>query len=73
MDKLDLHGIRHSAADDKIRVFLNFVELPCRIITGNSRAMKNIVASIVAEYGWCCQESIAHNYGTLIVSEKEII
>jgi len=72
MEKLDLHGVRHSAADEKIRIFLNFVELPCQIITGNSREMKNIVEKLVREYGWHCYEKSTYNYGTLTVSERKI-
>lgn len=71
MEKLDLHGIRHEAVDEKTRMFLNFVELPCQIITGDSREMKNIVKKVVAEYGWYCRENTIYNYGTLTVLEKE--
>ena len=72
MEKLDLHGTRHSAADEKIRMFLNFVDLPCQIVTGNSGEMKIIAEEIVREYDWHCYEMNSYNYGTLIVLEKEI-
>ena len=42
MDTLDLHMTRHSAADDKVRDFLNFADLPVRIVTGNSKQMREI-------------------------------
>ena len=70
MQSLDLHGTKHSKADEKTRMFLNFVELPCEIITGNSPYMKNIVKSIVKQYGWICYEKDSYNYGTLIITEK---
>lgn len=70
MKTLDLHGIRHQKADDKIRSFLNFVELPCQIVTGNSDDMKKIVREIVEQYGWYCYEKDSYNYGTLIISER---
>lgn len=70
MRNLDLHGVRHEKADDKIRKFLNFVELPCRIVTGNSDTMKKFVEAIVLEYGWHCHEESAANPGTLIVIEN---
>lgn len=70
MEILDLHGTRHQEADDKTRTFLNFVDLPCQIITGNSQHMKEIVKSVVNEYGWSCREKDSYNYGTLIVMEK---
>lgn len=70
MKKLDLHGTRHADADEKVRDFLNFVDLPCQIITGNSPNMKKIVRKIVKEYEWFCYEKNNYNYGTLIVVEK---
>ena len=67
---LDLHGVRHEKAEEKVRQFLNFVELPCDIITGDSSKMKNIVSEVVKEYGWDCYERDDWNTGTLIVVEK---
>lgn len=69
MRHLDLHGTNHQKADDEIRKFLNFVELPCKIVTGNSDAMKKFVEIVVSEYGWQCYEESAANPGTLIVTE----
>jgi len=70
MQKLDLHGTKHIKAEEKIRSFLNFVELPCEIITGNSPQMKSIVKSVVKEYEWECSEKDTYNYGTLIIRER---
>ena len=70
MQKLDLHGTRHIKAEEKIRSFLNFVELPCEIITGNSPQMKRIVRLVVQEYEWECFEKDSYNYGTLIIRER---
>lgn len=70
MKTLDLHGTKHQKADDKIRSFLNFVELPCQIITGNSDDMKRIVREIVNQYGWDCYEKDNYNHGTLIINER---
>tara|TARA_B100000927_G_scaffold278972_1_gene262162 strand:- start:969 stop:1184 length:216 start_codon:yes stop_codon:yes gene_type:complete len=70
MKQLDLHGTRHSAAEERTRMFLNFVELPCEIITGNSPTMKEIVRKLVAEYGWHCYEKDNYNHGTLIIVER---
>ena len=69
MRVLDLHGIKHSKAEDEIRKFLNFVELPCVIITGNSQQMRSIVASVVKEYGWKFYEKDSYNYGALVINE----
>ncbi len=72
METLDLHGIRHQEADEIVRSFLNFMELPCQIITGNSVQMKNIVKKIVDEYQWFCYEKDSYNYGTLVIVESNI-
>lgn len=66
---LDLHGTRHNDVDEKVRRFLNFAELPCTIITGKSKKMKEIVKSIVEEYGWHQSDSLA-NYGEIIIKEN---
>ena len=70
MKTLDLHGIKHSKADEITRFFLNFVELPCQIITGNSPKMKQIVKNVISEYEWFCYEKDSYNCGTLIVVER---
>jgi hypothetical protein len=66
---LDLHGVAHADADEKIRQFLNFVELPTIIITGNSTRMKEMVESVVSQYGWFSRQSYG-NSGILIIEEK---
>jgi len=72
MKKLDLHGTKHIDVDEKVRGFLNFVDLPCQIITGNSPNMKNVVRKIVKEYEWFCYEKDSYNCGTLIIVEKNL-
>ena len=73
METLDLHGVRHHQADEITRSFLNFIDLPCQIITGNSEQMKQIVINVVREYEWFCRERDSYNYGTLVITEKEIL
>jgi len=51
-------------------MFLNFADLPCEIITGNSPQMKKIVRTVVEEYKWICYEKDNYNYGILIVNER---
>ena len=72
MKTLDLHGIRHNQVDEVTRKFLNFAQLPCQVITGNSVEMKKIVKKIVKEYSWFCYEKDSYNYGTLIVVDCQI-
>lgn len=72
MKTLDLHGKRHHQAEEEIRKFLNYIELPCQVITGNSEPMKNIVKKVVQEYQWFCHEKDSYNYGTLVITESRI-
>lgn len=72
METLDLHGIKHQEVDEIVRSFLNFIDLPCQIITGNSPQMKEIVKKVVKEYEWFSYEKDSYNYGTLIIVEKRI-
>ena len=72
METLDLHGVRHHQVDEVVRSFLNFIDLPCQIITGNSQQMKEIVKNVVYQYEWFCYEKDSYNYGTLVITEKRI-
>jgi len=65
---LDLHGTKHADVDEKVRVFLNFVDLPCTIITGDSPVMSRLVRQVVEEYKWHSRPSVS-NYGEIVVSE----
>jgi DNA-nicking Smr family endonuclease len=71
MTTLDLHGTKHDKAEEKIRSFLNFANLPCEIITGNSPEMKRMVKIIVDEYEWHLREKDNYNHGALIISERK--
>jgi len=72
METLDLHGIKHHQADEVTRSFLNFIELPCQVVTGNSEQMKAIVRSVVREYEWFCYEKSNYNHGTLVITERNV-
>ena len=66
---LDLHMTRHSRADDKVREFLNFAELPAKIVTGKSKQMRDIATTVIKEYGYEFYFESAHNFGALIVRD----
>ena len=70
---LDLHGCSYADVEEVTKKFLNFIELPCKIITGNSIKMKAKVKSIVYEYGWKCREESDFNQGTLIIMEDNLL
>ena len=73
METLDLHGVRHHQVDEVVRSFLNFIDLPCQVVTGNSYQMKQIVKNIVKEYEWFCYERDSYNYGTLVIVERKVL
>mgnify|MGYP003645440314 FL=1 len=72
METLDLHGIKHQQVDEVTRNFLNFIDLPCQVVTGNSEQMKAIVRSVVREYEWFCYEKSSYNHGTLVITERNV-
>lgn len=71
METLDLHGIKHQQVDEVTRSFLNFIDLPCQVVTGNSEQMKTIVENVVREYEWFCHEKDSYNHGTLVITEGQ--
>ena len=68
---LDLHMIRHSEADNKVREFLNFAELPVRIVTGKSSQMREIAKLVIEEYEYNFYFESAYNFGALIVTDAK--
>ena len=52
--------------------FLNWAEIPCRIITGNSNRMRRIVEKMVDKYGYHCYNENTLNHGSLIVVEEVV-
>ena len=67
--RLDLHGTKHIEAPEKIRQYLNWAEIPTRIITGSSNRMKDIVRKISIEYDYRPEDDPA-NPGCIIIFEK---
>jgi hypothetical protein len=57
--------------EESVAKFLNWAETPCRIITGNSGRMKNIVEKMVDKYGYACYNESAYNFGSLIVVDQK--
>ena len=50
MNKLDLHGIRHSEVDRLVENFVLLNDTPIRIITGNSDRMIELVVSVLERH-----------------------
>ena len=70
MDTLDLHGTLHDEAEYKIHRFIYRSEIPCKIITGHSERMKEIVRSVLSEYDLACHHESCINFGSFIVTDK---
>jgi hypothetical protein len=69
MEILDLHGVRHEDAEFKIHRFIYRASFPCKIITGHSAAMKDIVNSVIKEYDLKSHYENYVNNGCLVVTE----
>ncbi|MHA1948271.1 MAG: hypothetical protein ACW99G_02750 [Candidatus Thorarchaeota archaeon] len=70
METLDLHGIKHENVNNLVEDFILRVDIPCRIITGNSPTMKRIVTEVLEKYNLTSVPETDYNLGSLIVSEK---
>lgn len=70
-ETLDLHAIKHHDVDDRVRCFLNFANLPVKIVTGRSQQMRSIVISVIEEYGYSYSYESAYNFGSLVVCEEK--
>ena len=56
---LDLHGVSHGDADEKIRMFFNFADLPVTVVTGHSSKMRQILFKILKEYNFKILKSVS--------------
>ena len=68
MITLDLHGKRHDDVDRIVENFLLLSDLPCKVITGNSNKMKEIVLNVVERHELHWRYDIP-NYGGIVISE----
>lgn len=71
METLDLHGDRYEEAQQKVHSFVYNNELPVRIITGKSSAMRKIVVDTVNLLGYHSHYERLINEGSLIITEQE--
>ena len=70
MKSLDLHGIKHSDAEEMVDLFIGryFNRLPVKIVTGNSIDMQCIVRKIIQSYGLKMVSTNHINLGSYIIS-----
>ena len=72
METLDLHNKRHREVERLVEDFLNWCELPVKIVTGNSNKMKQLVIGVVKRYKLYCHYENLRNYGCLIVTKQDL-
>lgn len=72
METLDLHNKRHREVERLVEDFLNWYDLPVKIVTGNSNKMKQLVIDVVKRYKLYCHYENLRNSGCLIVTEKDL-
>ena len=73
METLDLHGERYDGVQQKVHSFVYNNNLPVRIITGKSEAMRKIVVDTVSLLGYHTHYERLINEGCLIVTEQELV
>ena len=71
MKTLDLHGNDYSKAAMLVEEFVHSAELPAKIITGKSEAMKQIVLDIIKPLGYHSHYERLTNEGCLVITEQE--
>tara|TARA_B100000676_G_scaffold212890_1_gene209316 strand:- start:602 stop:835 length:234 start_codon:yes stop_codon:yes gene_type:complete len=69
MQTLDLHGVKHEDVESQVLDFAWKNETPFKIITGNSRRMKDLVRQVLTRYELAAYEESDYNLGALIVVE----
>lgn len=70
MKTLDLHGTKHYEVDRLVENFVLMNDLPVRIITGNSIAMKTLVDSVLIAHDLVGEFENYYNLGALVIKEK---
>ena len=73
METLDLHGERYDRVQQKVHSFVYNNNLPVRIITGKSEAMRKIVVDTISSLGYHAHYERLVNEGCLVVTEQELV
>jgi len=73
MKTLDLHNVRHSKVEEKLMKFINYrlpLELPFRIVTGNSNYMHKLVVQLLEKNGLYWRYESYTNVGSIIIMDE---
>ena len=71
MKVVNLHNVRHSEVENVLTDILNRGIPPFKIITGNSKIMRDLVIALLQKYDLAYHNEHFTNYGCLVVTEKE--
>ena len=71
MKTLDLHGDSHENVEQKVHTFVFNNELPVKIVTGKSEAMRKIVLDTIRPLGYHSHYERLTNDGCLVITEQE--
>mgnify|MGYP000249863146 CR=1 FL=1 len=71
MKTLDLHGDSHENVEQKVHTFVFNNELPVKIVTGKSEAMRKIVLDTIKPLGYHSHYERLTNEGCLVITEQE--
>ena len=69
METLDLHGVKHEDVEAQVVDFAYKTRTPFKIITGNSRRMKDLVRQVLSRFELHSYDESDYNLGALIVIE----
>ncbi len=70
METLDLHGTRHEDVESQVVDFAYKTRTPFKIITGNSRRMKDLVRQVLSRFELHSYDESDYNLGALIVIDN---
>ena len=73
MKEIDLHGLEHSEVKNLLGSWLilecNKGSMPLKLITGNSRRMKDVVTKIANRFDFKVSKPLDGNAGVLVIRE----
>lgn len=69
MRTLDLHGIKHYQIERAVENFVLLEDLPVKIITGNSVAMRSLVSGVLETHKLSWDYESDYNLGAIVVTD----
>ena len=67
---LDLHGIKHQDVDVIVEDYVLLNKPPFKIITGHSKAMKDLTIAVLNRHKYKFQDGVLSNMGCILVTSE---